>query len=44
TVPEPILEVSDLVFWYEDENTPVLRGVDLSVERGEFLALVGANG
>ncbi|NIV36962.1 MAG: ATP-binding cassette domain-containing protein, partial [Anaerolineae bacterium] len=41
---EPILEVSDLVFWYEDEATPVLRGVDLAVERGEFLVLVGANG
>ena len=43
-MPEPILEVNDLVFWYEDEATPVLRGVDLAVERGEFLALVGANG
>jgi energy-coupling factor transport system ATP-binding protein len=43
-LPEPILEVSDLVFWYEDEARPVLRGLDLAVPRGEFLTLVGANG
>ena len=43
-MPELILEVSDLVFWYEDEARPVLRGLDLAFPQGEFLALVGANG
>jgi energy-coupling factor transport system ATP-binding protein len=38
------LEVADLWFWYEDEGTPVLHGLDLSIQRGEFVALVGANG
>jgi energy-coupling factor transport system ATP-binding protein len=38
------LEVADLWFWYEDEGTPALRGLDLSIQRGEFVALVGANG
>ena len=44
TLAEPILEVAGLWFWYEDEAAPVLRGLDLAIERGEFLALVGANG
>jgi len=39
-----ILEVADLWFWYDDESTPVLRGLDLAVQSGEFLVLVGANG
>jgi energy-coupling factor transporter ATP-binding protein EcfA2 len=43
-LPDEILEVSGLWFWYDDENTPALRGLDLVVQRGEFLALVGANG
>jgi energy-coupling factor transport system ATP-binding protein len=39
----PALTVSDLWFWYE-EDTPVLRGLNLRVPVGQFLALVGANG
>lgn len=38
------LEVADLWFWYDDENAPVLRGLDLAIQHGEFVALVGANG
>ena len=38
------VEVSDLFFWYTDEGSPVLRGVNLCVPSGQFVALVGANG
>jgi energy-coupling factor transporter ATP-binding protein EcfA2 len=41
---DTILEAADLWFWYDDESAPALRGLDLAVQRGEFLALVGANG
>jgi cobalt/nickel transport system ATP-binding protein len=41
--PDPILEVHDLHYSYLDRY-PALAGVSLSVERGEKLALVGANG
>ena len=38
----PVLEVSGLQHTYRD--APVLRSVDLTVNRGEFVALIGANG
>jgi len=38
------VKVSDLWFWYEQESTPALRGVNLNVPTGQFVALVGANG
>ena len=38
----PVLEVSRLQHTYRD--APVLRNVDLIVNRGEFVALIGANG
>jgi energy-coupling factor transporter ATP-binding protein EcfA2 len=44
TVPDAILEVSDLWFWYHDPHEVVLRGMDLRVLGGQFMALVGANG
>ncbi len=43
-MPEAVLEVAGLWFWYEDESRPVFRGLDLAVQQGEFVALVGANG
>jgi cobalt transport protein ATP-binding subunit len=43
-VPEPAIEVSDLVFRYTSGGADVLRGVNLRIERGDFVALVGQNG
>jgi len=38
----PVLRAEGLSFAYGRE--PVLRGVDLSVEKGEFLGIIGENG
>jgi cobalt transport protein ATP-binding subunit len=42
-LPEILLQTTGLWFWY-DEGAPVLRGVDLAIPSGQFVALVGANG
>lgn len=39
----PIVEARDLWFHYGDK-TPVLKGVDLSITAGQWLALLGCNG
>ncbi|MDO4732028.1 MAG: energy-coupling factor transporter ATPase [Bacillota bacterium] len=38
-----MIEIRDLHFQYETEQ-PVLRGLDLEIREGEWLALIGANG
>ncbi len=43
-MPDIALAVVDLWFWYDDESQPVLQGLDLSIQSGEFVTLVGANG
>jgi energy-coupling factor transporter ATP-binding protein EcfA2 len=43
TVREPLLDCRDVWFEYE-ESSPVLRGIDLSIHRGEAIALIGQNG
>jgi energy-coupling factor transport system ATP-binding protein len=43
TLADAILQAVDLWFWY-GEGTPVVRGVNLTIGSGEFVALVGANG
>lgn len=43
-MPDAILEINNLWYWYEDESNPVLPGLDLAVAPGQFVALVGANG
>lgn len=40
--PFPAIEVRNLDFSYE--KTPVLSGVNFSVNRGDFLAIIGPNG
>jgi putative ABC transport system ATP-binding protein len=42
--PEPIIRVRGLQKIYHDVDVPALRGVDLDVKRGEFLAVVGPSG
>ena len=41
---EPVLEARDLWFRFEKESPDVLRGVSLSVHRGEHLCILGGNG
>ena len=41
---KPVLEASELWFRYEEKGKDVLRGLSLSVQRGELLALLGGNG
>lgn len=39
-----LLEIQDLSFTYPTCNAPALRSINLSVERGELLTVVGATG
>ena len=41
---EAALEISDVYFRYGREGSDVLRGLNLTVKRGEVFALLGANG
>ena len=43
---DKIIEIKDLVFEYgqDDDKTRALSGINLDVERGEFLAVIGQNG
>ena len=45
---EPIIQINNLHFQYTDEETntaiPILKGIDLEIYRGEFLAVLGHNG
>ncbi|WP_216638035.1 ABC transporter ATP-binding protein [Bacillus sp. FJAT-29814] len=41
---KPLVEVKDVSFQYPGSETRVLNGVSLTVEEGEFLAIIGGNG
>lgn len=45
---ETVIKTENLKFSYKDEETgeetPILKGVDISVKKGEFLAILGHNG
>ena len=38
------IECRDLHFSYSEESGEVLHGVDLDIEKGSFVALLGHNG
>ncbi|MGD2040870.1 MAG: ABC transporter ATP-binding protein [Anaerolineae bacterium] len=38
------IELENIWFWYESEEHPALRELNLSIPQGQFVALVGANG
>jgi len=43
----PFIEIKDLTFGYSDSDgnrIPVINGMDLSIEKGEFVAILGRNG
>ena len=40
----PIITFRDVSFTYEGQKTPALRDIDLTVEEGQFVAVLGANG
>ena len=41
---EPVVTVSGAWFRYEQDSPDVVKGLDLTLGRGEFLALLGGNG
>jgi cobalt transport protein ATP-binding subunit len=41
---QPAIQISDLVFRYVPGGPEVLRGVNVRIEAGEFVALIGQNG
>ncbi len=44
---DSMVKVTNLVFRYDDEDNedlPVLNGIDVKVSRGEFVAIIGHNG
>ena len=43
TDPQPLLECRGLVCGYGDD-TPILKGIDLVIGRGEIVALLGGSG
>ncbi len=41
---EEVINISNLSYRYQDTSQPALNGIDLTVRRGEFIAILGQNG
>lgn len=39
-----LIEIKDLTYTYPGASVPTLRHMNLTVERGDFLAIIGNNG
>ncbi len=40
----PLVRIRDLSYWYPKSDVPALDGIDLEIERGQFILLVGTSG
>lgn len=40
----PIIEIKDLYFSYKDSGAPVLKNVNLKIEKNEFIGIIGQTG
>ena len=40
----PIIEIKDLYFSYKDSGAPVLKNINLKIEKNEFIGIVGQTG
>lgn len=41
---QPIIELKNVTFQYPGADSPVLRDVNLTIEKGDFVAVLGGNG
>ncbi|WP_414055693.1 energy-coupling factor transporter ATPase [Macrococcus equi] len=41
---EPIIQVSNVTFAYEDQNLPAIRNLSMSINKNEWVSIVGHNG
>ena len=39
-----IIEIKNLTYTYPGASAPTLKGVNVSIEKGDFLAVIGNNG
>lgn len=41
---KPLIQVKDLTYYYPGEKKPVLQGINLDIEKGEFVLIIGSSG
>ena len=41
---KPIIEINQIEFSYQEEATPALKDISFSINKGEWVAIVGHNG